>query len=330
MTQNAKDSGQTRREFARKLAIAGVGFPLAGSMMPANAISTSPEKNARIAAKPWSVNLFSKHLQFLGYNEMAEASVASGLDGLDLSVRPGGHVLPENVVQDLPRAAKAIKQAGLELPMMTTGITDPDDPTTEKILQVASELGIRYYRMGYYKYDHKMGMEKSLEIIKEKMGKLAALNEKYRIHGAYQNHAGNRFGGPVWDIWYVIRDLDPRWTGCQYDIRHAIVEGAQSWTLGFDLLKEHIRYIVIKDFEWSKRAGKWYTSNVPVGQGMVDFEAFFQKLKTIQFTGPISLHIEFPLYPDAKMTTKEKKAAAIKIIQKEVQSTRALYKTFKA
>jgi sugar phosphate isomerase/epimerase len=102
------------------------------------------------------------------------------------------------------------------------------------------------------------------------------------------------------------------------------VEGAQSWTLGYELLKAHIRYIVVKDFEWSKQDGRWYTKNIPIGTGMVDFDAFFQKLKADHFTGPISLHIEFPLYPDENLDIKEKTAAAIKTIRQEVQSTRAL------
>ena len=156
------------------------------------------------------------------------------------------------------------------------------------------------------------------------MSKLALLNEKYGIHGAYQNHAGNSFGGPVWDIWYFIRDLDPRWTGCQYDLRHAIVEGAQSWTLGYELLKAHIRYIVVKDFEWSKQGGKWHTRNVPVGTGMVDFESILSKLKANHFTGPISLHIEYPLFPDENMAITDKRSCAIRTILQEVQSTRAL------
>ena len=32
------------------------------------------------------------------------------------------------------------------------------------------------------------------------MDGLARLNEKYKIHGAYQNHAGSNFGAPVWDL----------------------------------------------------------------------------------------------------------------------------------
>ena len=54
------------------------------------------------------------------------------MDGADLTVRPGGHVLPENVERDLPRAVKAFREAGLNIEMMATGITDPGRPAHRK------------------------------------------------------------------------------------------------------------------------------------------------------------------------------------------------------
>lgn len=317
-------SSQSRREFTRTLAVAGAGLPLAGSLIPANAIIPSPGKSTANDTCPWKIHLFSKHLQFLGYDEMAEASVVAGLDGVDLTVRPGGHVLPENVERDLPLAAKAVREAGLELTMMTTRITDPDDPATEKILRVASDLGVRYYRMGYYNYDKKLGMEKNLDIIRDKMGRLATMNEKFGLHGAYQNHSGKRFGAPLWDLWQAIHDLNPTWIGCQYDIRHAVVEGAQSWPLGLELLKDYIRCMAIKDFHWSLEDGKWRIKNVPMGDGMVDFGEYFRMVNAFQIAGPISLHIEYPLFPNKNMTIAEKRASAIKTIQHDVQSLKGL------
>ena len=320
----APGTGQTRREFTRKLAVAGAGLPLVGSLIPVSAVDAAPYQRAGTCAGSWKINLFSKHLQFLGYDEMAEASVVAGLDGLDLTVRPGGHVLPENVEKDMPLAAKAIRKAGLELTMMTTRITDPDDPATGKILKVASDLGIRYYRMGYYNYDKEVGVVKSLETIRDKMSRLAIMNEKYGLHGAYQNHAGTRFGAPLWDLWHVIHDQNPKWIGCQYDIRHAVVEGAQSWPLGMELLKDHIKCMAIKDFIWSQQDGRWRIKNVPVGEGMVDFGEYFKLVKAYQITGPISLHIEYPLYPDKNISTEDKKASAIRTIQHDVQSLKGL------
>ena len=54
------------------------------------------------------IYLFSKHLQFLDYEEM-------GFDGIDLTVRPKGHVLPLNVEKDLPKATNAANKVGLNL-----------------------------------------------------------------------------------------------------------------------------------------------------------------------------------------------------------------------
>ena len=68
------------------------------------------------------VHLFSKHLQFLDSNEMAAATAEMGFDGLDLTVRPKGHVLPERVADDLPKAVEAMKKYDLHPKMMTTNI----------------------------------------------------------------------------------------------------------------------------------------------------------------------------------------------------------------
>jgi sugar phosphate isomerase/epimerase len=178
--------------------------------------------------------------------------------------------------------------------------------------------------MGYNRYDTAAGVKESLDHIRKTMGKLAILNKEYGIHGAYQNHSGNRFGGPVWDIWEVIRDLDPEWIGCQYDIRHAFVEGAQSWPLALQLLKDHIRYMVIKDFRWEESEGEWRIRNVPVGEGMVDFNSFFSRLSELNIAGPLSLHIEYPLFSDAMKTPEEQRESAIQFIAKDVASLRSL------
>ena len=324
-------TSQTRRKFIKKAAILGAGLPVLGAglpvpgaVRPAIAADQFAASGEGPGTKSWKIHLFSKHLQFLGYDAMAEASAEAGLDGVDLTVRPGGHVLPENVERDLPQAAKAIHKAGLELTMMTTRITDPEDPVTERILKVASDLGIRYYRMGYYKYESSLGMEENIETFKDKMSRLVVLNEKYGIHGAYQNHAGRRFGAPLWDLWQAIHTLDPMWIGCQYDIRHAFVEGAQSWPMGLELLKHYIKCMAIKDFRWSESEEGWRIENVPVGEGMVDFNAYFKLVDELNISGPISLHIEYPLFKDKNMPETDKKSAAVRTIRRDVQSLKQL------
>lgn len=226
---------------------------------------------------------------------MAKTAADLGFAGVDLTVRKGGHVAPERVVNELPKAVALIRDAGLTVPMIATDIIDPDDPLTEPLLKTAANLGIAQYRTGYLDYNRALGITKSLDRYRKQFQKLAALNQQYGLHGAYQNHSGTRVGAAVWDLWELLKDIDPRWLGCQYDIKHAVAEGGVSWVNGLEVLKEHVRCIDLKDFIWAKKDGKWQEQHVPLGEGMVDFKTYFSLLKQYNFTGPMSIHYEFPL-----------------------------------
>ena len=66
--------------------------------------------------------MFSKMLQEFTVAEAARRIKGLGFDGVDLTVRPKGHVEPENVGMALPEAVKAIRDQGLTVPMISTAI----------------------------------------------------------------------------------------------------------------------------------------------------------------------------------------------------------------
>jgi sugar phosphate isomerase/epimerase len=276
----------TRRDFITSASGAGAMMLLSGN----TPIVTDP----RPSMKP-SLSVFSKHLHWLDYPAMAETAAACGFDGIDLTVRPGGHVEPERVEVDLPRAVVAIRKAGLDIPMITTAILSARDPLTERILRTAAQLGIPLYRPGWLSYDPGRTVEEGLALHGEELARLAELGARYRIRGSYQNHAGKGVGAPVWDIWLLLKELRSEWMGCQYDIRHAMVEGANSWPLGLDLVRPFVNSLVIKDFGWFKEGSRWEARSVPLGEGMVDFKAFLSVLKKDTSSLPISMHLEYPL-----------------------------------
>jgi len=264
-----------------------------------------------------NIHLFSKHLQWLDYEEMSKVAKEIGFDGLDLTVRRKGHVLPENVERDLPKAVFAMQKAGLKAEMMTTNITNIQNSNTEKILKIASKLGIKTYRMGWLKYEDNQPIGEQIEAFKPQLIELAQMNEYYKIRGDYQNHSGTSLGGAVWDIWLLIRELNPDWIGCQFDIRHAKVEGLKSWEVGLKLLQKHIKSLDIKDFIYLQKEGKWIVKNVPLGDGAVDFEKYFQLLKDLKINQPMSIHAEYDLggaeHGARKLTiSPEKVIAALK------------------
>lgn len=277
-----------RRNFTKTMAVAGAGLAT-GSV------------NQGLFAKPGSksdrleVHLFSKHLQFLDYKDMAAAAAEMGFDGLDLTVRPKGHVLPENASKDLPRAVKAIEAAGLKPKMFVSRLSSAEDKVGIKSLEVAADLGFKYYRYGYFNFKEDLSYKENLVHYRSELEKLAKVNKKYGLHGAYQNHSGRNIGAYVTDLAYMLDGMDPRWTGCQYDIRHATVEGGSAWPRGLSFLKDHILTMPIKDFIWAKNEKGWYIKNVPLGEGMVDFDRFFKELRKYGLKPLVSLHCEYDL-----------------------------------
>ncbi len=293
-------SNHSRRHFvkAAALAVSGLSTGLTGfgNAGRAGAWQTQPGGAApKTAAGSSPVCIFSKHLQWLDIPEMAKAAADMGYAGIDLTVRKGGHVEPEKAVTELPRAVEQIRKAGLDVPVIATNLIDPKDPLTGAVLRTAGKLGIKSYRTGPLTYDASLGVAKSLEKFKKQLTELAALNKKHNIQGAYQNHSGVRVGASVWDLWVLLKDVDPRWMGVQYDPKHATAEGGMSWVHGLDLLKNHISSMDIKDFYWEKREGKWRHRQVPLGEGMVDFKQFFGLVRQYNITGPMSIHFEYPL-----------------------------------
>lgn len=310
----------TRRNFLGSLALAG-GAVGSGLMNPASAAATSKTYHQPREEK-LSIHVFSKHLQFLDYQHTAEVAAEIGFDGVDLAVRPRGHVLPENVETDLPKAVAAIKKAGLEAKLMTTAIIDADDATNEKLLKTAGEQGIRYYRTNWLKYDKGDDIVQLMPGFQKKLTALARLNEQYGVYGGYQNHAGPQYmGAPIWDIAYLLREINHPNLGSQYDIRHATVEGGLSWPLGLQYIHPQINTLVIKDFRWEKVNGQWKVYNTPLGEGMVDFPAFFQKVKEMNIRVPISVHFEYEMpEKDESLSESEKVKQTVSVMKKDVDA----------
>ncbi len=257
---------------------------------------TPPAKPVPLERQP--IAIFSKHLQWLDYDDAAGAAREAGFDALDIPVRPNGHVLPERVRDDLPRAVAATHDAGLQVTMITTGITGVDSPHARAILETAAGLGIRHYRMGDVRYE--AGVRPTMDALVPRFRELAALNEEIGLQAGFQNHSGDRFGSSVWDLLRVLESVESPGLGMQYDIRHAVVEGAYSWVRGLEMVAPFIHTLVIKDFDWEKGPDGWRLRNVPLGVGMVPLPAYVAALRRLGVSAPFSMHFEYPHPQEAR------------------------------
>ncbi|MGC8793629.1 MAG: sugar phosphate isomerase/epimerase family protein [Bryobacteraceae bacterium] len=241
---------------------------------------------------------FSKHFQWTsGIAEMAETMRSLGYEGVDLTVRPGGHVEPQRVADDLPNAAETIRKAGLKLPMITTRFTDARSPEVEPVVKTCAALGIRLYRCDTFTYDGRRPLPVQLEEFRGRVKELAALNRSYGVCAIYHTHSGpGRVGASMWDLYLLLKDVDPDAVAVNFDIGHATVEGGYGgWIHSARLLLSISRGVAVKDFLWRKNEkGTWVPGWRPLGQGMVNFRQFFALLKQSGFSGPLQVHMEYP------------------------------------
>jgi sugar phosphate isomerase/epimerase len=280
-----------RNLLTRRTLIEAAGAAVA-SALAIRPASAGAESSTTVDSRPFC--FFSKHLPDLSWTDLAAAIVDMGYDGIDLTVRTGGHVTPERATQDLPRAVEAIRAKGTGVRMITTGLTSASDPTARPILEAAGKAGIRLVKPGYWKYALEDVRAEIAAMIRDVTG-LASLARDCGVELGVHNHTGN-VGGGIWDIAPYIDTLDARTVGYYFDPRHALVEGGGiGWKTATLLVAPRLKMIAVKDFFWARQKGAWKIQDCPLGEGMVDWPWFAKAISQTRFAGPVSVHFEYEI-----------------------------------
>lgn len=269
----------SRREFVGTLALGAVAASL-----PVRAAETSAKQK---------IIAFTKPFRTLGAKETADLVAEVGWDGVELPVRASaGNFTPAQADELLPKFVEALRANGREVTVLTTDIIEVTS-TAEKTLRLAAKLGITRYRLGVFRYEKDKPVTAHLKEAAPRLRDLAALNKELGIRAGFQNHSGaDHMGATLWDVWSLIRDLDPRRIGFCYDIGHATLEGGLSWPTTFRLASDWLTAVFVKDFYWNKTEKGWSPKWCPLGEGMVN-PKFFSMLKATGYTGPICQHNEY-------------------------------------
>ncbi|WP_186776447.1 sugar phosphate isomerase/epimerase family protein [Rubripirellula reticaptiva] len=275
-----------------------IGSLVAGPLVLPPAAAQDPSESS--AARKPRIGVFTKPLNSLSFDELADSMAEAGFDGIEAPVREGGNVEPESVEEDLPRLVEALGKRDLTVMVLTSDINDASDPLTERVLRTAATLGITKYRMQYLKYELNRDIAAQIEAWRPQLRDLAAMNHDFGVQGLYQNHAGNKyFGSSIWDLHIGLDGIDTADISVAYDIRHAIAEGGMSWPVALNLIRPKIGAIYVKDFRWDGNR----LVNVPLGEGRVGKEEV-GALRLNTFDGPVSLHEEYIDHKDPALVPK--------------------------
>ena len=238
--------------------------------------------------------LFTKHLSTVGDLPLPTAAdrvAAWGFDGVDLTVREGGYVDPDEVHERLPEAVETFAERGVSVPMITTRITDATD-RAERVFAAADACGVEYLKLGYWPYDGLGTLKTGLDEMAADLDAIADLAAGHDVVPAVHVHSGHALSADGMLLADLLSEHDG--VAAYPDLGHLAVEGGLSgWQMALERLAPQTAMLGVKDYGWRRRDGEWSQYPVPLGEGLVDWNAAFEFLATTDFDGPVSLHAEY-------------------------------------
>jgi sugar phosphate isomerase/epimerase len=281
--------------MTRRQVLAGMA---AGAVLPGSARRLANAAQARGGAmRPRmtpAVCIYSKVLIKVGYIDLPMIVQALGFDGVDLSVEPDGHVHPDNVDYNLMPALEACTGIGLDVPMLTTGLTKAQDKESQEVLGLATYIGVPFFRPGRWKCTGSVDVEMQLPYVQRDIANLAQLGRYTKMAMGVQNYLEGAEGAAVADINRVIRPIDPQWVGYDFDVASATREGGDAgFAMPLATALSRLKMVTLRDFKWDQAGGGVRTAKpCPLGDGVVDFAKFFAALAKARFAGPLTLPVD--------------------------------------
>jgi sugar phosphate isomerase/epimerase len=248
---------------------------------------------------------FTKFLQSLDVKGLASFAKEVGLDGLDLVVRPGYPVNPDNALTALPEAVKVFRDEGLFIGLISapTDMSDADSKTAQVLFDAAAKAGVPFVKTGYFLY--RPPFDEALANARKRLGEFSRLAAKTGVRACYHTHSGNFLGNNAASLRLLLQDSDPHHIGAYFDTGHTAINGGPP-RMEIDILRSFLSLVAIKDMAWEHRGNTWAVHIVPAGQGIVPWGEVGQALKQARFNGTVSLHAE---YEEIKGAQERKKAA---------------------
>jgi sugar phosphate isomerase/epimerase len=244
--------------------------------------------------------MFIKHLQTLGVAGAGKAIKSLGFEGVDFTVRPGGSVLPENVRKELPEAQKVFGDLGLQVPLITTAITNVRDAHVADVFETAAACGIRELKLGYVSYKKFGSLQQVFADVQKDLDGITSLAHSTGVRANIHTHSGPYISTNPAIVWQLLKDRDPASIGAYADPGHMTVEGSRDgWRQGLDLLGPRINLVAVKDLAWEEvddaklHKKRWQTRIVPLNRGAVAWPEVFDCLKQVGFNGWVSIHSEY-------------------------------------
>ncbi len=240
-------------------------------------------------SSPHRYTVFTKPWPDLSLDKLGELVASMGFDGVELPVRPGYQVDPDNVLKMLPVAETTLKEHGVDLVSVA-------GPCNETIIRACGEAGNPILRI-MVKVPVERDYLSHIEQTQREWDALLPALEQAGVTLGVQNHK-DRFLSHAMHLHHAVCRYDPKHVGVVWDAAHNAFAGAAP-EMALDVVWSHLRLVNLKNglWEWNGTdafgAAKWRSRWVAGHQGLCDWPRVVCELKRRNYTGDICLTAEY-------------------------------------
>ena len=211
-----------------------------------------------------------------------------GFDGIELPVRPGFPVNPDNAAKELPKAVKSLAQHNVKI-FSIAGTAN------EAMIAACSESGIPTIRVmapigqeGYSKTEERMRAE---------FDALIPFLEKHRVRIGVQNHSG-KYVCNAMGLKSLIGKFDPKYIGAVWDAAHNALQGEDP-ELALEIIWPHLCMVNLKNAYWKRKndikakIAQWSPYWTSGQEGLASWERVAAELKRRRYQGVVCLTAEY-------------------------------------
>lgn len=223
-----------------------------------------------------------------------------GFDAIELPVRPGYQVPPENVGRDLPEAARQLADCGVAIASIA-------GPTDEKTIAACAEAGVPIIRVmvrigkeGYLATEARAQAEYEA---------LVPLLDRYKVQIGVQNHC-DEFVANAIGLLHLMERFDPKHVGAVWDPAHCALNGEDP-ELAVDILWSHLCMVNLKNAFWQRRTGpeaevaEWRVYWTTGRHGLASWPRVAAELKRRNWRGALCLTAEYSDEPSVNRLIAE-------------------------
>lgn len=233
-------------------------------------------------------SVFTKAWKIQPMEEVGEFISRLGADGVELPVRPGYQVEPENVERGLPRAARQLAEFGLRIYSVA-------GPTDEPTIAACAEAGVPIIRTMARIDD--AGYLASEARLQREYDALVPLLDEYHVTIGVQNHC-DRFVANAVALRRLFEKYEPRHVGAVWDAAHEALNGGPP-ELAIEVIWSHLCMVNLKNAFWWHTNGPeaeyatWRIFWTSGRQGLASWPRVADELKRRAYEGVICLPAEY-------------------------------------